>query len=483
MKQNKLRFIIVLAALMIFGFMMTSLTSYYAAHDSLSEQISETALPLTSNNIYSEIQRDLLQPIFISSLMAQDTFVRDWTLQGENDPGRLVKYLREIQNRYNTVTSFFVSEQTKKYYHSTGILKTISDIDPLDDWYYKFVNSGEEYEINLDFDTANPSSLTVFINYRVYDYAGNFIGVTGVGLSVSKVQQRIVTYQKRYGRRVSFIDRDGTIMLSNTDDYRGSSIRKTPGLDKIATNILSQPSGSFSYERDGKLIYLNSRLVDEFQWYLLVEQEEDSVKAKITDNLMVNLFVSLVISIVVILIANLTISRYQRKLEDMATTDKLTGVPNRNVFDPIFDQISKSAKRHHHPVSVAMLDVDHFKKINDTHGHLCGDVVLKDIAKIIQERLRESDTVCRWGGEEFLILLPECDDARAIKIAEDIRKSIENRTIMHGNLDLKVTASLGVTQMMPEEAALPLINRADQALYQSKRTGRNKVSITYPSPS
>ncbi|NVK20395.1 MAG: diguanylate cyclase [Methylocystaceae bacterium] len=483
MKRNKLRFILVLASLMVFGFMMTSLTSYYAAHDSLSKQISETALPLTSNNIYSEIQRDLLQPIFISSLMAQDTFVRDWTIQGEKDPEQLVKYLKEIQSRYNTVTSFFVSEKSKSYYHASGVLKNVNPQDPLDAWYFNFVQSGQEYEINLDFDTANPSNLTVFINYRVYDYAGNFIGVTGVGLSVERVQQRIVTYQKRYGRRVTFIDREGTIMLSNTNDYAGSSIRKTPGLDTIATQILSQPSGTFSYVRDGKTIHLNSRLVDEFQWYLIVEQEEKSVEAKITDNLKTNLIVSLIICVIVLFIANLTINRYQRRLQDMATTDKLTGVPNRNIFDPIFDQIKKSAKRHSYPVSVAMLDIDHFKQINDKYGHLGGDTVLKNVARVIQERLRESDTVFRWGGEEFLILLPECDDQRAQKICEEIRKSIENCTILHGSHDIKVTASIGVTQMMNEEAALPLINRADQALYQSKRTGRNKLSIGYPSPS
>jgi diguanylate cyclase (GGDEF)-like protein len=477
MKQNKLRFIAILASLLIFGFTLTSLTSYYAAHDSLSKQISETALPLTSDNIYSEIQRDLLQPIFISSLMAQDTFVRDWTLSGEIDEERLVKYLKEIQSRYNTVTSFFVSDASKKYYHSTGVLKTISPVDPMDDWYFSFVNTGKEYEIHLDFDTAHPTDMAVFINYRVYDYSGNFIGVTGVGLAVDKVQERILTYQKRYGRSVSFIDREGTIMLSNTNDYAGSSIRRTPGLQDIATQILSQPSGTFSYVRDGKTVHLNSRLVNEFQWYLLVEQEEKSVETKILHNLKSNLIVSVLISIIVIVIAHITISRYQNKLQEMATTDKLTGVPNRNVFDPIFDQISKAARRHGHPVSIAMLDIDHFKAVNDEHGHLNGDMVLKSVARIIQDRLRESDTVCRWGGEEFLLLLPECDELRAFKLCDDLRKIIEKRTFMNGQTEIRLTVSIGVTQMAHDEPALPLINRADQALYQSKRTGRNKVSI------
>jgi diguanylate cyclase (GGDEF)-like protein len=478
MQQNKLRFIAALGVLLVFGFMMTSLTSYYAAHDTLSEQISETSLPLTSDNIYSEIQRDLLQPIFISSLMAQDTFLRDWTIGGETDPDQVIRYLREIQDEYRTVTSFFVSDTSRKYYHPNGIIKTVDEKDPLDNWYFDFLSSKKEFEINLDFDTSNPNSMTVFINYRIHDYLGNLIGVTGVGLALEQVQNRIASYQKRFGRRVSFIDRDGTIMLSNTDDYRGSSIRETNGLKKIATQILASPSGTYSYERAGKTVYLNARLVEEFQWYLLVEQEEEAVEEKILDNLTSNLIVSFVISLIVLAIANFTINRYQNRLEQMATTDPLTGVANRHVFETIFEQISKSSQRNDTKVSVIMLDVDHFKQVNDKYGHNAGDLALKSVVKTIKERLRDSDTVCRWGGEEFLIILPDCDLKRAEIIAENIRKSIQKRVILYGQHDINLTVSMGITEYIKGEDTISLINRVDETLYQSKGSGRNRVSIS-----
>ncbi len=476
MYRNKLQFIGILAVLLICGFMITSLTSYYAARDSLSETISETALPLTSDNIYSEIQRDLLQPIFISSLMAQDTFLRDWTIGGETDPDQVIRYLREIQDEYNAVTSFFVSHTSRKYYHPKGILKAVSEDDPLDAWYFNFLKTKKEYEINLDFDTANPSKMTVFINYRIYDYLGNLIGVTGVGLAVDQVQKRIGSYQRKFGRSVTFIDREGTIMLSNTDDYRGSSIRKTPGLDRLATQILSSPSGTFSYQRDGKTFHVNSRLVEEFQWYLLVEQEEEAIETRIHDNLIRNLAVSVVVSLVVLLLAYMTIGRYQRRMEDMATTDKLTGVSNRHVFEPIFEQINNNAVRYDYPVSVAMLDIDHFKKINDTYGHNAGDQVLKSVVNTVRERLRDSDIICRWGGEEFLIILPDCDIMRAKRKCEELRKSVEKRTIIYGKNDIKLTISIGLSQLDRGEDAHSLVNRVDEALYKSKRDGRNKVS-------
>jgi len=112
MQRRKLIYVLVLAALLITGFMATSLTSYFVARDSLANNISEQMLPLTSDNIYSEIQRDLLRPILISSVMATDTFVRDWKLQGELEPQRIIAYLAEIQQEYDTITAFFVSEES-----------------------------------------------------------------------------------------------------------------------------------------------------------------------------------------------------------------------------------------------------------------------------------------------------------------------------------------------------------------------------------
>lgn len=103
----------ILFILLLSAFIVTSVISYQVAHNSLSKQIEENALPLTSDNIYSEIQQDLLKPIFISSLMAHDTFVRDWVINMEKEPDQMVRYLREIQDRYETITSFFISEKVK----------------------------------------------------------------------------------------------------------------------------------------------------------------------------------------------------------------------------------------------------------------------------------------------------------------------------------------------------------------------------------
>ena len=475
-KNSKIRFVAILTVLLLSGFFTTCLISYYVAHDSLSEQIAETTLPLTSDNIYSEIQRDLLRPVFISSLMAQDTFLRDWTMAGEKDNRAIIRYLKEIQLQYGTVTCFFVSEKTKKYYHPSGVLKTVSDTDPQDDWYFRVQKMLEPYEVNVDTDTANKNSMVIFINYRVFDYAGRYIGATGVGLAVNAVRDLIDSYQNRYGREIYFINPEGEVTLHGLT-YKGpDNIRKVPGLSKHATKILTSPSNALTYADKGKTIYVNSRLVPQFQWYLLVMQDDDPAESRILNTLMINLTVSLVVTGIVLLLANLTIGGYQRRLEEMATTDKLTGTANRQVFDMLFKQCVKQSKRRCAEMSAIMFDIDNFKGVNDTFGHTTGDLTLKAVSRTAKRHIRDCDILCRWGGEEFLILLTDCNLDQALTVAEKIRKSIEtDKSVIHNGQVICVTASFGVTQLQEGESISDVTQRVDGALYEAKHNGRNRT--------
>ncbi|MCJ8301732.1 diguanylate cyclase [Shewanella sp.] len=478
--NDKKKFTWILSILLLSAFLLTSSISYRVAHDSLSEQIEENTLPLTSDNIYSEIQQDLLRPIFISSLMAQDTFVRDWTLDEEQDPQKLIRYLREIQGKYDTVTSFFISEKSRNYYHSTGILKQIQDTDPEDAWYFRVrsLPESELYEINIDPDSADKKRIVVYVNYKVFDFDGNFIGVTGVGLAVEKVKKLVELYQKRYNRHVFFVNREGKVTL-NGDHFTGNqTLQDTPGLDKLATRILTSPSASLSYVRDGKTVYINSRLVPEFKWYLIVEQEEVESERKLLTTFWGNLLISLLVTIGILVVANLTLGRYQRKLEHMASTDKLTGAANRQVFEEYFDKALIEASENQTSVSIVLLDIDNFKRVNDNYGHGIGDLVIKTVTNILRNQLREHDIVCRWGGEEFLLLLPNIELSHGADIAERIRDTIAQRKIRVNEYELSVTVSLGVAEYKPNETPAEMINRVDVALYQAKECGRDRVVLS-----
>lgn len=183
-----------------------------------------------------------------------------------------------------------------------------------------------------------------------------------MGLAVEKVKSLIELYQKRYNRRVFFTDRQGNVTLHG-DEYDGAdSLQTSPGLENLATRILTSPSAAFSYQRNGKTVYLNSRLVPEFKWYLIVEQEDAPQERELLNTFWGNLGLSLMVTLGILFISNMTLGRYQRKLEVMASTDKLTGAANRQVFDEYFRQALDKAKLAQSPISILLLDIDHFKK-------------------------------------------------------------------------------------------------------------------------
>ncbi|KFZ36634.1 diguanylate cyclase [Shewanella mangrovi] len=479
--NDKKKTIWLLAALLLGAFMLTSGFSYWVAQNSLSQQVEENTLPLTSDNIYSEIQQDLLKPIFISSLMAHDTFVRDWTLGHEQQPQRLIRYLKEIQEKYSTVTSFFVSEASRNYYHSSGILKQINDTDPNDSWYFRTrsLPKSQDYEINIDLDTANRNKTNVFVNHKVFDYDGNFIGVTGVGLEVEKVGALIEHYQQRYNRRVFFADRQGKVTLHSTDYNGAKTLQEYPGLAENAIRILANPSSAFTYKQDGQTYYVNSRFVPEFQWYLLVEQRGTKGDKKLLTTFWGNLGISLLVTVMVLLTANMTLGRYQRRLELMASTDKLTGVANRQAFEEHFTRAVPQAHKQKRPLSLILFDIDHFKRINDGYGHSVGDLVLKSVSLMLQQHFKQHNVVCRWGGEEFLMLLEGVDLAQAAAEAELLRRKISEWMLQVNSSGLVVTVSGGVAQLQANESGEQLLIRADKALYQAKENGRNNVVLSH----
>ena len=473
---DKQKLITALSVLLSLGFVITSFASYFVSKETIRQSIIRDELPLTADNIYSEIQKDLVRPTFISSMMASDTFLRDWVIAGEKDVGQITKYLDEIKKRYDTFASFYVSEQTHNYYYPQGILKQISTEDAHDVWYYRVRAMKQPYEISVDTDQSNRDALTIFINYHVYDYAEKFLGVAGIGLTVDAVRKLIDSYQERYNRIVYFVDLKGDVALySNHQTSPGDNIRRIAGLRAQADTILKNQSGSYQDKRDGRVHLLNVRFSPELDWYLFVEKMEDEALAEIKRTLYMNLALCGLVTLVVLTLTNITINRYQRRLEEMATTDKLTGLANRQACELFADQAVKLARRNQEPLSAILIDIDHFKQVNDRYGHLAGDAVIKHLAETIQGCLRESDFLCRWGGEEYLLLMKGCDLNRAQIIAEHIRTTVKETPIDHAGQSIPITVSLGVAEHRDEESNTLMFGRADQALYRAKESGRDRV--------
>jgi len=168
-----------------------------------------------------------------------------------------------------------------------------------------------------------------------------------------------------------------------------------------------------------------------------------------------------------------------KQLEEVARTDHLTGLPNRRAVEEFGEHQLHGALRHKYKLWVVLLDVDHFKKINDAHGHAAGDAALKRVADLLRKNTRAADISGRLGGDEFVLVLSHANEQDVVRIAERMREEIAQETISVNNQEMKITVSFGIAGLPP--FGIPdlkqLFERADRALYSAKQAGRNKVEV------
>lgn len=180
---------------------------------------------------------------------------------------------------------------------------------------------------------------------------------------------------------------------------------------------------------------------------------------------------------------NAELERLNAEVRRLSIMDELTGIFNRRGFFEIGQREVDRAKRAAAPLSAIMLDLDHFKQVNDVHGHAAGDKVLTEVAARCGRRLRKSDLLGRYGGEEFAVLLPDTPLERALGVAESLRRAVEEEAVIAGGVSLEQTISLGVAAMNAETSGLDdLLAQADMALYRAKESGRNRSCASEARP-
>ncbi len=174
---------------------------------------------------------------------------------------------------------------------------------------------------------------------------------------------------------------------------------------------------------------------------------------------------------------NEELAKANKELEKIATFDMLSGLLNRRSLDNKISIEIERALRLNIPLSGIMIDVDHFKQVNDNYGHQCGDRVIENIGKICNSQLRKYDYAGRYGGEEFFIILPNTTSEQALHIAERFKEDMESFSVMCEGEPIKITVSMGIAQFSPDETRTMWIKRADQAMYRAKQTGRNRIVL------
>lgn len=467
--------LVLVGVLIVTGFITTASISFYLSRQSALNELIHNQLPLSSESIYAEMQKSLLMPETVAAFMANDPFLQAWAATEEHKTGKVIEYLRAVKRRFGAFTAFFVSEKSRTYYYADGILKQVDPADPRDRWFFRVRDMQAESELNLDPDMAYGDQLTIFLNHRIVDEQGVFLGATGVGLDLDEISAKLASYQARYQNNVFLLTREGELLLGDAGSFTGTRLRDVPELSSLAPELLNKDRGMFQYQIGDEQWLLDSRYIPELDLILCVEARA----AKVTDALFLPLIytvlICLIVMVVVILLIVRVIRHYQKELEKLAWFDPLTALLNRRAFSERYREMQSLHGCAGEPISLLMLDIDHFKQVNDRFGHHHGDQVLQRMAALLKSVLRPSDQLGRWGGEEFALLLPNTYQKEALDIADRIRVEVKEDALLTQLNQGTLSVSIGVAEQQDHLNIETHIRAADRGLYQAKEQGRDRV--------
>jgi len=455
----------------------TSILNYNKSLFETEKQLKNSSLPLSIDNIYTEIQKNVIEPNLISSMMSSNTFLKDWLINEENNIPKIKKYLSTIKDKYSMFNTFLVSHESKNYYSSKGFLEKIDISNPQNDWYYNFKELPKNSEINLDFNKYMGTSMIMFINYKIFDDNSKYLGATGIAIKTSYVNDMLKSFREKYQFNVYFINKLGRVVLSESGANTMRNINDIEELKQFKKDIFDTTTKTIEYKKDGNTYLLNSKYIEELDLYLLVEAHIGDFTKEVKKTFYLNLFVSLMVTLIVILIILYMIKIYNKKLEYLVLHDPLTKLPNRRSFNNSFESSLLLFNRNKNSKALLFFDVDDFKKVNDEFGHLLGDKVLIQIAFILEKEVRKSDYISRWGGEEFSILLHDLSFEDAKMFAHNLKNKIEKDDVLQQLINKSLTVSFGLTMFKENDNMDGLVHRVDQALYDAKNSGKNKVCV------
>ncbi len=275
----------------------------------------------------------------------------------------------------------------------------------------------------------------------------------------------------------TFLKRRMKEVYSAADGNEGLELYKDKKPDVVITDVNMPVMSGLEMARNIKQLDRNAQLIvmtAHSQEDLLMQAIEIGVYRYVIKPVERNNLLAVIYASVENIMLQKELEIKNKKLEEMATIDSLTGIYNRQKFDEIVAVEQYKNKRYGRISSLIMFDIDFFKNVNDMHGHLVGDRVLKEIVDVVKVHIRVSDFFARWGGEEFMILAPETKSEDAIKLAEKLRHHIEEAVYADS---LRVTCSFGVSTSSSEDDFYEVIKKCDDALYKAKRGGRNRVEF------
>lgn len=464
MKKNFL--LLVTSAILIISFGFSSIVSLRSMEVLVRENNRDNSV-IYANEVSNAVIDVFSEAIAVSQSM-NNTFIRDFLknerkLSMQEQSSLLRRYLSDIVYKFGYSTAFMADAKTMAYYSEHGYSKTIDVDNPDDDWYLAFKESGNAYELNVDNDQANYNRLTIYINMRILDNSGNFLGVCGVGVPMKQVMTLLQSLEAQSDISIKLVSPDGIVRVARSGQlvFQRTEEELRAMLKKYDYNQM------YYYEQKKEDGYTIVKYIPECDWFAVIDYEGG--KTSVTSTMLFkNLMTCLIILLAVLVLVNFILSRFTKHTErfvEEALEDSLTGLKNRRSYALEIEKLNKLQSLQN--VSVATMDINGLKLTNDSFGHTAGDDLLKGAANAMRAYFGKNGWMLfRTGGDEFIaITVNEVPDKDTI--IADFKLQLKD---FHHELIKDLSVSIGVAKACENQitSVEELIKIADKKMYSDK---------------
>ncbi|MFT2089719.1 diguanylate cyclase [Paraglaciecola sp. 2405UD69-4] len=455
--------------LLLFAIVVVAIVTL--THISISNIVAEQSRAQQQSNspAFQLVVEQLMQPLHIAQTLAKAQELIELMKYPEENEEQIFLTLERLNKEFN-LNFFIASDISRKQYNSER--QQLDLVEGKVNWYFSYKAQPEKAMADIG-QWQNPQ---FYIDLKIYDADDNFLGVFGVGKSLKAFTEVFGEYKKTYGYDFIFVDQNKDITLTSDPELliKGVTFKNLKDLAWFKDLTPEQQASSLNnllLPIEGQEALIAELNIQPFDWTMYIITPLQSRQTEISRGFIISIVTLLtVIFGLFIMIYNL-LYYFKKDMQKNKQIDILTELPNKSNLTQKFEEIMYENKS----VSLVLIDLDNFKPINETHGRKAGDIVLRQIASMLQSEVRDSDTLGRWGGQEFILLMPETGPNEAAELCQKLCKKLANMTITTGTTSIQITASFGISYTAITRTMSEVITAADDALFLAKRDGRNLV--------
>ncbi|WP_199271426.1 sensor domain-containing diguanylate cyclase [Paraglaciecola sp. L1A13] len=446
------------------------ISGYFTLSDSVEEQ--SRLQQQSMSPAFDLITEELVKPLHTAQVIANTQTLRNLMSADTIDDSALLALVKRMSMDYN-MTFFVASETSRTQYNSNGTTLALKEGEV--EWYFRV----KEQPLNVAAALGNRQDVHIYFDVKVFNDQGQFLGFIGVGKRLKTFLDAFDRYKDSFGYDFVFVDNKQDIVLASdpkllANGKRILQVKQLPWFQALTPKQQALPSLNNIIVKTPDYTSLIAQIdIKVLRWKMYILTPLSSRKDASTEAFTSHTSFVVLIIFLIFVVAHLVIRFFERETAKKHQLDPLTQLHNRAHIQWRFDKIVRANQE----ASLIMVDADNFKKVNDTFGHNIGDKVLIKIAQLLQNELREYDAIARWGGEEFVILLPSTKLEEARIIAQRTCSMIASHPLSVDNIDMFISASFGVTHSPKPRSLERLIKVADDALYEAKHAGKSCVRV------